>query len=291
MVIIDYLFLLIGEARKHFKTCVNILSTIKNENNEKYLILRKRYFTECPVEEQPDDGLNLLVDPQILQSPGSRSGISEYDLPPQAADACAMPYEPVQLAQEQSISPNAGSPYREPPPYKPPPKVMHHAYKNQQKYGECVDEYKNALRAMGRASGGPIDDPDSLPFTPTEELPPPEIPPKSKPLKDDSNLTMQLKQQETISFQENEDKENGIKTPIDQNVDRMKTLDKQISVKEATRKFNRIASEEEAAKVTSPPSKKKPEKVSLRFTLLTSFFFFAFASHLFHSMKLLIENK
>lgn len=269
LAIIGNLFLSIGEARKHFKTCVNILSTIKNESNEKYLILRKRYFTECPVEDQQDDGLNLLVDPQMLQSPGSRSGISEYDLPPQAVDVCSMPYEPVPLASEQpmQMSSNASSPYREPPPYKPPPKVMHHAYKNQQKYGECVDEYKHALRAIGRASAGSIDDADSLPITSAEELPPPEIPPKSKPLKDDSNLTMQLKQQETISSQENEDKENVIKTSIDPNVERIKTLDKQISVKEATRKFNRIASEEEAAKVTSPPTKKKPEKVSLHFTL------------------------
>lgn len=69
---------ILGEARKRFKTYVNLLSTIKNENHEKYLILRKRYYSECPVGES--DELDLLCTSDYLQSPGSRSGISEHDL-------------------------------------------------------------------------------------------------------------------------------------------------------------------------------------------------------------------
>lgn len=36
------------EARKMFKAYVNLLATIKNENDQKYLILRKKYINECP---------------------------------------------------------------------------------------------------------------------------------------------------------------------------------------------------------------------------------------------------
>lgn len=253
------------------------------------MILRKRYYTECPIEEQPDDELNLLVDPQILKSPGSRSGISEYDLPPPAA-AVPQPYDPVPLSPERPMSnPSAaGSPFREPPPYKPPPQVMHHAYMNQQKYGDCVDEYKSALRAIGRAAAGLPDDPDGPENAALGafEEPPPEIVIKSKPSKDDSNLTMQLKRQEQVQeptpATDGEDKENAMKAaPVNLNVERTKTLDKQISVKEATRKFNRIASEEEAAKVTSPPAKKKPEKVSLQYSSVSPRFAFQISDFAF----------
>lgn len=255
-----------GEARKQFKTCVNILSTIRIENNEKYLILRKRYINECPIDDTADgDGLNLLVNPEMLQSPGSRSTISEYDL-----SAFGEP-----SSQYTSPEKKQCSPYREPPPYKPPPKVMHHAYMNQQKYGECVDEYKTALMAIGRQRGGVID--DGTVAAAFEELPP-EMPSISKPSKDDSNLSVQSKRVIEHSAsgssirEETDDKENVPAAPPPPgpmaSAEYTRTLDKQISVKEATKKFNRIASEEEANKITSPPAKKKPEKVSWVFSVL-----------------------
>lgn len=244
-----------GEARKHFKTCVNILSTIKNENNEKYLILRKRYYNECP-PDQPDDDLNLLVDAHVLQSPGSRSGISEYDLAAIATDRSSMTSEHSVGVSSPVSTP--GSPYRDPPPYKPPPKVMQHAYMNQQKYGECVDEYKSALRSMGRAAAVDEDDIDAVSVV--SEPPPPELPPKPKASKDDANA----RKQEEIEMEEKENIPAELSSVTDKlnEAERTRTLEKQISVKEATKKFNRIASEEEASKVTSPPTKKKPEKVS-----------------------------
>lgn len=247
-----------GESRKQFKTYVNILSTIRIENNEKYLILRKRYIHECPIDDTEDD-LNLLVNPEMLQSPGSRSTISEYDL--------AAFGEP---SSSQFVTPEKKqcSPYREPPPYKPPPKVIHHAYMNQQKYGECVDEYKTALMAIGRQRGGVVD--DGTVAAAVEELPP-EMVSVSKPSKDDSNFNVQSKRAIEHSASgssirdEVDDKENVPVTPPargGQTAEHTRTLDKQISVKEATKKFNRIASEEEANKIISPPAKKKPEKVS-----------------------------
>lgn len=262
----------LGEARKRFKTYVNILSTIKNKNNEKYLILRKRYFNECPLEGEQSDDLDLLGNPELLQSPGSRSGISEHDL---AASG--------RLFNEfQSMSPQQElSPYKEPPPYKPPPKVMLRAYQNQEKYGECVDEFKSALHAIGcrqnkfndndlASSQSNIDQTDVVP----------RLPPKNKSSNDDANYSKQQMldltptksispvniSKDSNSNDARENKENITEHQPKQNAsdtENTRTLDKQISVKEATKKFNRIASEEEANKIISPTAKKKPEKVSL----------------------------
>lgn len=254
-----------GEARKRFKTYVNILSTIKNENNEKYLILRKRYYTECPVDFEPDDDLNLLGNPELLQSPGSRSGISftEHDLGASGR----------LFTELQSKSPEP-SPYKEPPPYKPPPKVMLHAYQNQEKYGECVDEFRSALNAIGCQQNKFDDNTDCGPPLAEPSDSAPKLPPKLKASKDDANY---MKQQmlEVTPVKSNlppsnrpienvEDKENVLELPSRPSNDfnTGQTLDKQISVKEATKKFNRIASEEEASKIISPTAKKRPEKVS-----------------------------
>lgn len=246
------------------------MSTIKNENNEKYLILRKRYYNECPVEFEADDDLNLLGNPELLQSPGSRSGISftEHDLGTGG-----------RLFELQRKSPEP-SPYKEPPPYKPPPKVMMHAYLNQEKYGECVDEFRSALYAMGCQNQNKYDDNIDCGGVPLAEPVDvvPKLPPKLKASKDDANY---MKQQmlettpvkstnfpstssrpiENIDDKENVSAEPQISKPSN-DFNANQTLDKQISVKEATKKFNKIASEEEANKIISPTAKKRPEKVS-----------------------------
>lgn len=287
-----------GEARKRFKTYVNILSTIKNENNEKFLILRKRYFNECPVENGPNDDLDLFGNPEILNSPGSRSGISEHDLgssgrlfnefqspspsmPAQfvanSSGAGGGPSYAGQFGGRSNSDESADSP-KEPPPYKPPPRVMLRAYQNQEKYGECVDEFKSALVQIGRQMRGEPDEPSGAGHLEPNEAAAPRLPPKSKSLKDEANYTKQqlldatptksmaaadksgasAGQPPVPSHDFGEDKENVSEmapgTPA-------RTLDKQISVKEATKKFNRIASEEEASKIISPTAKKKPEKV------------------------------
>lgn len=291
-----------GEARKRFKTYVYILSTIKNENNEKYLILRKRYFNECPVEyEQPDDDLNMFGNPELLQSPGSRSGISfsEHDL-----GTTGRLFNELNSKSCDSPSQSSLSPYKEPPPYKPPPKVMHHAYQNQEKYGECVDEFRSALSAMGHINTNRFDDntdgggsgsgSGGPQFNESTDAAP-KLPPKSRLANDEANY---MKQQARMNSQPltvsgppqpppppmpqsssaaapllpmsnrpieySEDKENVSELPLKhkQDLDTGRTLDKQISVKEATKKFNKIASEEEASKIISPTAKKRPEKVS-----------------------------
>lgn len=252
-VIFDFFFITntqyIGEARKRFKTYVNILSTIKNENNEKYLILRKRYYNECPIECEPDDDLNLLGHPELLQSPGSRSGISEHDLSSSGRFLNEFQNQSAEYSQ-----------FKEPPPYKPPPKVLLHPYQNQEKYGECVDEFRSALHAIGR----PQNSADTITL---------KLPPKLKSTKDDVNYSKQQMLENIPSIYDfpavntgiTEDKENVSDTlKANEALDTERSLDKQISVKEATKKFNRIASEEEASKIISPNAKKRLEKVSVK---------------------------
>lgn len=228
---------MIGEARKRFKTYVNILSTIKNENNEKYLILRKRYYNECPVESDPEYDLNVFGNSELLQSPGSRSGIFEHDL---GSDGRFL------------------NELRSPPPYKPPPKVMN-AFPNQEKFNECIDEFRSGISAIEAKKKNKPGFVSSV-TKPVDTAP--ELPPKFKLAKDDANY---CKQQSSMKsdFAITENKENdtvpSVKVLPDVETDQM--LDKQISVKEATRKFNRIASEEEASKIISPSAKKRPDKV------------------------------
>lgn len=232
------------------------------------MILRKRYFNECPVENEPNDGLDLFGNPEILNSPGSRSGISEHDLG--TSGRLFNEFQSPSPSTSSLAMPTAdGSPYKEPPPYKPPPRVMLRAYQNQEKYGECVDEFKSTLASIGRQMKGELDmEASTSSSEPTDAAP--RLPPKTKTLKDEANYTkqqmvdvtptksMQLADTNASNDDFGEDKENisemtaGITT---------RTLDKQISVKEATKKFNRIASEEEANKIISPTAKKKPEKV------------------------------
>lgn len=231
------------------------MSTIRNENNEKYLILRKRYYHECPIEYEHGDDLNLFATPELLQSPGSRSGISEHDLASSG-----------RFFDELQIKSTDSSPLKEPPPYKPPPKVMPHVFQNQEKYSDCVDEFKSALFAMqqNNAECGPLT---------SEYGPAPKLPPKLKSIKDDANYSKQqildnASMKSSFSAlnkasDSNENKENHSdlsKTSVEFETEQ--AVDKQISVKEATKKFNRIASEEEASKIISPTAKKRPDKVS-----------------------------
>lgn len=247
------------------------MSTIRNENNEKYLILRKRYYTESPTEYEPVDDLTLFGNPELLQSPGSRSGISEHDLGASG-----------RLLNEWK-TPESSSPYKEPPPYKPPPKVMMHAYQNQEKYGDCVDEFRSALHAMGHQQNKFDDQSDGGDNTAAEPIDvaaaaavaaAPKLPPKQKSAKDDANYSKQQMVDSTPvkvaslptphidDSCENKENVSELSGKTLSDFDAKRTLDKQISVKEATKKFNKIASEEEASKIISPTAKKRPEKVS-----------------------------
>ena len=255
-----FLFITLGEARKQFKTYVNILSTIKNEGKEKFLILRKKYVHECPTE----DNLSSLSQSGLM-SPGSRSTISEFDENTSFGSSSGI------SAMETSLN----SPFREPPPYKPPPPVLGVETKDQ--YKVCVDEFKSAINAFESRQLKKVDPivgsasvserQKSLSRESSVDEAAPVIPPRKRSSASEKSVNDFVKSEPEVTGMFPEDnKENDNGSGIVESGSRTGTLEKQISVKEATKKFNLIVAEEEAKVITSPPAKKKPEKVSAFFS-------------------------
>ncbi|XP_075163533.1 uncharacterized protein LOC142236159 isoform X2 [Haematobia irritans] len=234
------------EARKEFKTYVNILATIKNENNQKYLILRKKYLNECPSED--------VVQKAISQAgglsdsvPGSPGGLS--------------------LNTEEAMA----SPLRKPPPYIPPPEVNSPAM--------ALKETAPVV-PLAMYEGTPLAPLAPIVPGPTEDVDPETAKPEdTADNKVTENMEKKADKEKSVSrvnsVDESSNKENiprfsfsSGSSATDSTDTGNGTGDKSsdvdtanpISVKEATRKFNRMASEEEA-KIISPPSKKKPEKL------------------------------
>ncbi|KAH8378920.1 hypothetical protein KR009_002088 [Drosophila setifemur] len=231
-----------NEARKLFKTYVTLLSTIRNENNQKFLILRKKYVNECPTDEAVGRALAAASNASEPSSPGGAS-----------------------LNLEASFS----SPLRQPPPYKPPPSVTSPLaspavasatgvtinQEHVESYKDCVNEFTAAIKRI---------DPARLEKqAKTEE----EEAVKTAP----SSASRSNSVDETTANKENIPRfsfSSGASTDSSSAGDKVEpnpaapegdVAENPISVKEATRKFNRMASEEEA-KIISPPAKKKPEK-------------------------------
>lgn len=256
------------EARKQFKTFVNILSTMKNEDSEKLLVLRKKYLNKCPA----DTSMNMSG-----QSAGNLSameaaagivvnavGMSVVDSNRSAPSTPLKPYAPGVDVMASS------SPYLTPPPYKPPPPAPQQqqstptapvpgivSSNTQEQYRECVDEFKWALNAF---SGAKTDDSVATAAGPADVPGLPAVPAQAS----DGAVVVGVERKLSASdsgangaseMLENRDKENAV--PDEQSANgRPATLEKQISVREATKKFNQIASEEEVKLVTSPPAKK-----------------------------------
>ncbi|KAM8708800.1 hypothetical protein ACLKA7_015726 [Drosophila subpalustris] len=234
-----------AEARKRFKTYVTLLSTIKNENNQKYLILRKKYLNECPSEDVVERAVEAAGNASVPSSPGASSIVS--------------------------VSEGVVSPLRQPPPYKAPPDVQQSplaaaaaptvanaglvVHQDQvESYRECVNEFTAAMQRI---------DPARLELQPSPEAP--DAPKTNEPKTSAKSISRANSVDETankeniprFSFSSGAstdsstaEKVSGTEADVAENP---------ISVKEATRKFNRMASEEEA-KIISPPAKKKPEK-------------------------------
>ncbi|KAH8405407.1 hypothetical protein KR222_011374 [Zaprionus bogoriensis] len=234
-----------AESRKRFKIYVTLLSTIKNENNQKYLILRKKYANECPSEEVVERAVEAAGNASTPSSPGGGSIVSVAD----------------------SVS----SPLRQPPPYKAPPEVQpspppapvasgSSVHPQQvESYRECVNEFTVAMQSL---------DPARLELQSSKEA-------REKEREHEAKAEQQKSSAKSVSRANSVD-ETGNKENIPRfsfssgaSTDSSATdklsgpeadaAENPISVKEATRKFNRMASEEEA-KIISPPAKKKPEK-------------------------------
>ncbi|XP_059615093.1 uncharacterized protein LOC132260780 [Phlebotomus argentipes] len=228
-----------NEARKQFKTYVNILATIRTEDKrdgsnekEKYLILKPKYLHECPSED------NISLASGTLMSPASRSISSEMDFSPSG---------------------------RQPPPYRPPPDVSPGASgsgtpakvavlepQTRVQYKDCINEYRTAIMALQRQPS--LEAPVELRRSESQEDPP-QVPPRKRSSAERSFSIEKSSSDDTVS---ESNKENV--AIMEEMLEIAKTeSENKISVKEATKKFNKIASEEE--KIISPSSKKKPEKI------------------------------
>lgn len=236
-----------AEARKRFKTYVTLLSTIKNENNQKYLILRKKYLHECPSEDVVERAVEAAGNASVPSSPGAGSIVS--------------------------VSEGVVSPLRQPPPYKAPPEVQQSplaaaaaapsvanaglvVHQDQvESYRECVNEFTAAMQRI---------DPARLELQPSPEAP--DAPKTNEPKASAKSISRANSVDETankeniprFSFSSGASTDSSVAEKV--SGPEADVAENPISVKEATRKFNRMASEEEA-KIISPPAKKKPEKV------------------------------
>ncbi|XP_051861093.1 fibrous sheath CABYR-binding protein isoform X2 [Drosophila albomicans] len=247
-----------AEARKRFKTYVTLLSTIKNENNQKYLILRKKYINECPADDVVERAVEAAGNASVPSSPGASSIVSMND---SVASPLRQPppYKAPPEVQSPPVAsaPVVSAPVAAPPVAAPPAAATGVAVHREQveSYRECVNEFTVAMQRI---------DPARLELQPTTT---PEVEaevetPKKSEAKSISrgNSLDETANKENIprfSFSSGAstdssaaEKVSGAEGDVAENP---------MSVKEATRKFNRMASEEEA-KIISPPAKKKPEK-------------------------------
>lgn len=245
-----------------------MLATIKAEDKgngkmEKFLILKPKYVNELP---SPDDSM-LSLNTSFPMSPSMRS----------FADATEMA-----ISSPSRLPP---PPYRAPPEVSTPPppvakqmKLPQLEQETESRFKDCVDEFQAALTALrpGPAFETPPRTPVQRMNSQDSEVPAPAIPPRKR-----SNGSLDQvvtpPAEETIRMSSG-----GRPTPIyapdnmsmydtgtmrsitgEMVVQEMFDLAKsesesKMSVKEATKKFNRIASEEE--KTATPSPKRLAEK-------------------------------
>ncbi|XP_064548405.1 uncharacterized protein LOC135435330 isoform X2 [Drosophila montana] len=244
-----------AEARKRFKTYVTLLSTIKNENNQKYLILRKKYINECPSEEVVERAVEAAGNASTPSSPGAGS-----------------------LA---SVTDSGFSPLRQPPPYKAPPEVQQSpvaapapvpapivstgvvVHPGQvDSYRDCVNEFTAAMQRIDPArlelQSSAKADVDTNNELDTVAIAVADAAAKSVSRANSVDETGNKENIPRFSFSSGASTDSSATDKVS-GTEAGDAAENPISVKEATRKFNRMASEEEA-KIISPPPKKKPEK-------------------------------
>lgn len=231
------------------------MATIKTEGNEKYLILRKKYYNEVPSEESASGNTSACMSPISMVSMTSDIESSParqpppYRAPPQVSPASS----PLASSVPASMT-TLGLPILEP--------------QTKTQYKECVDEFKQAVSSFMDTNRA-VDRVDVTSRKNSfeqiiEDNSPPTLPPRKRSSIDSRALSREnsLDQSEKEDF----NKENMQSTD---SINALETEDNKISVKEAMIKFNRYASEEDA-KIPSPMGKnKKPEKVSVKILMKT----------------------
>lgn len=240
----------LDEARKQFKTYVNILATIKSEGNEKYLILRKRYYHEPPPEDVSTMDTSSLMSPGVsMMSMNSDMGDSPSRMPPPYRAPPKFSSAPSSPAINHQVPPSmttVGLPILEPT--------------TKTQYKDCVNEFQQVMSNFMDSNRVDVTSRKNSFEQIIEDQAPPSLPPRKRSSIDHRSISRE-NSVEQPQPEKNDNKENVLSP----DTTAAETDENKISVKEAMMKFNRYASEEEA-KVPSPLSKaaRKPEKVSLR---------------------------
>lgn len=235
------------EARKEFKTFVNILATIKNENNEKYLILRKKYYDEVPGDDQSN--MSFVSSSSMMSLPSEMIESPIKSLPP-----------PYRAPPKIDLNSPSASPFHQPIPISMTtvglPILEPHT---KEQYKECVSEFQQVMSNF-MDNSNKVEKVDVASrknsFEQIIEEQAPSLPPRKKV--DNRSFSRENSIEKSFEINKDDNKENT-QTPSPNEES------KGVSVKEAMLKFNRFAEAEEA-KVPSPMSKllkNKTEKVSL----------------------------
>jgi hypothetical protein len=239
------------EARKQFKTYVNILATIKNENNQKYLVLRKKFYDEVPVD---DTNMSMMSSTSMMSIP-SEFGDSPmrfqppppYRLPPTIDTFKSSPVHQMPQPSSSSIPismTTVGLPILE--------------SQTKEQYRDCVNEFQTAMTNFMDSNRVDVASRKNSFEQIIEDQTPPSLPPRKR-IEHQRSVSRENSMEKQI---EKEDNKENAQNPI-QLIN--SNEEKNVSVKEAMLRFNRLASEEEA-KIPSPiskPVKNKTEKVSL----------------------------
>lgn len=238
-----------------------MLATIKAEDKgngkmEKFLILKPKYIYELP---SPDDS-SLSMNASFPASPSMRS-LNDSELA--ASSPSRLPPPPYRAPPVVST-----------PPPNPPMKLPQLEQETETRFKDCVDEFQAAMSAL-RQPPSAFDTPPSTPLQRSAsqdgQVPAPAIPPRKRsnasldqvvtpPAETPSGRPSAIYAPENESFYDS-----GTMRSItgDMVVQEMYELAKsesesKMTVKEATKKFNRIASEEE--KTATPSPKRLAEK-------------------------------
>ena len=235
----------LDEARKQFKTYVNILATIKSEGSEKYLILRKKYYNEAPSEHTSD--MSTMSPAVSMMSMISDLGDSPSRQPP-----------PYRLPPQMSPAPSSPVVHQNVPPSMTAVGLPILEVQTKVQYKECVNEFQHAMNNFMENRVDVTSRKNSFEQI-IDEQTPPSLPPRKRTSADHRSISRENSVDQSMDREDN--KEN---VQQDSTAASFETDENKISVREAMMKFNRYASEEEA-KVPSPLSKpgKKQEKVSL----------------------------
>ncbi|XP_067002950.1 ankyrin repeat domain-containing protein SOWAHA [Anabrus simplex] len=199
------------EARNQFKEYVNTLATIRNDEGEKILVLKKKYRLMDSVVSTPPTSPGPSLDSISLSSMPSTSSLVGTSL--------------------ESL--NVASPTRQPPPYRPPPPPVSPT-------GPSPLDTANSPR-------------QGLPDNVSPDTPP--VPPRRK-----SSDKLRLDNKENVDTTKRPKTLVGAEAGSGQ--EKETEPEEQISVKERTQKFNRLASEGELQRVQVSQSRRKTEKNS-----------------------------